>query len=294
MENKPNSKPYVLGLVLCGIIWGSTYPLTKIMVDGYDPIVMIAIRFIIATIALAIWYRKRLSSMGKSTVGAGLILGFVLFMGYIVQTTGTKYTDSSKQAFLTGAYVVMVPFLAAMIRKKMFLAKEVYSAVLCFIGIVILSNAGISGGFNKGDALSFGSGFFYALFVVLAAEYNTKHDPIQLTVLQMGTVAVLGALGSIFFGSVPSADPVKIGVLLYLTFVATLLTFPIQNVCQGKVSASLASVIMSLETPFGGLFGIVFLSEPFSMRFLLGGALCLIAIFISNMPDRRKLIDRRN
>lgn len=293
MENKPNSRPYELGLVLCGIIWGSTYPLTKIMVDGYDPIVMIAIRFLIAAVVLLFYYRKRFASLSGSTLRSGVWLGFVLFMGYIIQTTGTKYTDSSKQAFLTGAYVVMVPFLAAMVRRKMFLAKEVYSGILCFVGIVILSNAGISGGFNKGDLLSLISGFFYALYVVLASEYNTVHDPIQLTVLQMGTVAVFGVVGSLLFGSVPSADPVKIGVLLYLAFVATLLTYPIQNICQGKVSASVASVIMSLETLFGGLFGIVFLSEPFSVKFLLGGALCLIAIFISNMPDRRKLTDGR-
>ena len=294
MENKRKNAIYELGLVLCGIIWGSTYPLTKFMVDGYDPIVMIAIRFTLSAIALFLFYRRRFSSLNKETVRAGLILGFVLFMGYIIQTTGTKYTDSSKQAFLTGAYVVMVPFLAAFIRKKMFLSKEVYSAILCFAGILVLSNAGVGGGFNKGDAMSLGSGFFYALYVALASEYNTKHDPIQLTVLQMGTVGLLGAVGSLFFGSVPTADPVKLAVLLYLTFVATLLTFPIQNVCQGKVSASVASVIMSLETPFGGIFGILFLSEPFSVRFLFGGALCLVAILISNLPDRRKLTDGRN
>lgn len=43
---------------------------------------------------------------------AGLIVGFFLFVGYLLQTFGLLYTTSSKAGFLTGLSIVMVPILS--------------------------------------------------------------------------------------------------------------------------------------------------------------------------------------
>ncbi|MGR5997638.1 EamA family transporter [Bacillus cereus] len=43
---------------------------------------------------------------------AGLMVGFFLFVGYLLQTFGLLYTTSSKAGFLTGLSIVMVPILS--------------------------------------------------------------------------------------------------------------------------------------------------------------------------------------
>ena len=48
----------------------------------------------------------------KQSSLAGLIVGFFLCVGYVLQTFGLLYTTSSKAGFLTGLSIVMVPILS--------------------------------------------------------------------------------------------------------------------------------------------------------------------------------------
>ncbi|MGU3396776.1 hypothetical protein [Priestia aryabhattai] len=41
----------------------------------------------------------------------GLVVGLLNFGGYITQTVGIKYTTPSNSAFITAAYVVIVPII---------------------------------------------------------------------------------------------------------------------------------------------------------------------------------------
>jgi len=50
--------------------------------------------------------------MSSSDIFIGVITGTMMFGGFIGQTTGLKYTTVGNNAFLTSAYVILVPFLA--------------------------------------------------------------------------------------------------------------------------------------------------------------------------------------
>ena len=50
--------------------------------------------------------------------GAGLVLGVFLFLGFALQTVGLTYTTPSRSAFITGLYVLLVPFVVLVLFRR--------------------------------------------------------------------------------------------------------------------------------------------------------------------------------
>ena len=279
---------YVMMIFLCSFLWGSTYPITKYILGYFTPIRVIAIRFSAASLILFLIYHKRFKGTSKEVYRAAIGMGTVIFLAYLINQTGTIYTDSSKQAFLTGAYVVLVPFFSFVLNKKYPKPKEIFAAFLCFFGISIISGMNDFSNLNLGDMLTLISTFFYAYYIYIVEIWSSKADPLVLSTVQLGTVAVLANIVSIFK---PSPLPVELapyGFLIYLTIFCTLLALPLQNIAQRHVSSNIASIILSLETVFGGMLGIIFLKEPVSFKLIVGAAICFCAIIIANLPAKKK------
>src|SRR5690349_25157743 len=75
------------------LIWGSTFVLVQAALKEVSPILFLAVRFSIATAALALLYRSRAR---YRPTRAGLIAGGCLFAGYLFQTVGLQFTTASK------------------------------------------------------------------------------------------------------------------------------------------------------------------------------------------------------
>ncbi len=72
--------------------------------------------------------------------------------------------------------------------------------------------------------------------------------------------------------------------ILYLSIFSTLIAFLIQNIAQKYTTSTHTAIILSLEAVFGGLLSLIFLKEPFTLRFLIG----CIAIFVSIITTETK------
>ena len=94
------------------LIWGSTFVLVQAALKDISPILFLAIRFSIATVALALLFRGR--ARFRPTRG-GMIAGGCLFAGYLFQTVGLQFTTASKSAFITGLAIPLVPLLTCLV-----------------------------------------------------------------------------------------------------------------------------------------------------------------------------------
>ena len=88
MSNKTRSFICALGLIFITIIWGFAFVVVKNSLDYVPPIYMLAFRFTIASVVLALIFLPRLKKMDKSTFFHGMILGVFLFCAYAFQTVG--------------------------------------------------------------------------------------------------------------------------------------------------------------------------------------------------------------
>lgn len=274
------------GLVLASIIWGGAYVAVMSSLDMIPPLYVMAIRFTIALIGLSLFFYKKIKKISKRDLVAGLVLGVLMFLSYIFQTYGLKYTTASKNAFLTTSYVVMVPFLNWIISKKKPDSYGMFAAFLAIVGIGLLSLQGDMT-MNIGDILTLMCGVFFALHLIYIDYYTVKSDPIILTILQIGIAGILSWIcAPIVDGAIPVITDNKamselVISLLYLGIASTMIGFLLQNVGQKYTEPTTAALILSMESVFGVLFSVTFLAEVLTVRMAYGCVLIFIAIIIS-------------
>ncbi|MBU5294370.1 DMT family transporter [Anaerosalibacter bizertensis] len=267
-----------LSLLLVAIIWGSGFIVIKNALDFIHPIYILVLRFSLSAVLMALVFWKRFKNTTKEDIKAGSIIGVFLFLAFLTQTIGLKYTTVSKQAFITASYVVMVPFLYwALTNKK----PDIYgfiAAILCFIGVGLLSlEESLS--ISLGDGLTMICAVFFACHII-AIEYFTKeHDPIILTIIQFAAAAVFSLIVALVFKvDMGSMNNEIIFSMLYLAVVSTLIAFGIQNVAQKYTSSTHTAIILSMESVFGSLFSVLLLGEEFTLKLFFGCLIVLIAI----------------
>ncbi len=155
-----------LSLLIVAMIWGgSGFVVTKNALDHVLPYYLLSFRFMISFFLMALVFFKRLKNINLEDFKAGFIIGIFLFLGFATQTVGLNYTTAGKQAFITATNVVMVPFIYWGISKKRPDKYEIIAAILCFIGIGILSfESGLKMGYG-GEFLTFLCAIFFAIHI---------------------------------------------------------------------------------------------------------------------------------
>ena len=270
-----------LSLLLVAIIWGSGFVVTKNALDHMGPYYLLALRFSFATILFTLVFFKRIKNANIKDIKSGIIVGIFLFGGFATQTVGLNYTTAGKQAFITATNVVMVPFIYWALSKKKPDNYDISGAILCFVGIGVLS---LDGGttINYGDFLTLICAVFFALHISSVGHFAKDSDALVLTVVQFATAAVLSIICLLIFE--PGAIKIHqetIFPILYLGIISTLIAFLIQNVAQKYTTSTHTAIILSLESVFGSLLSLIFLKEPFTFRFLIGCMAILISVIIS-------------
>lgn len=269
------------GLLLVALIWGSTFTFNKIALDSMSPISLMAARFLLAFIVMLAIFRKKFRNLTVKNCIGGILCGIALFLAFILQTYGLVYTTASKQAFLSGTYVIFVPLLTWMFFKIMPAKKVYFGVFICFLGISLISfNSDFS--MNKGDLLTLISGIMFAVHILTAGHFVKTEDPAVMSTVQFGVTGILAAIVAVFigdFGFLNAGDALV--PVLYLGVIGSAAAYYLQIFCQQFTSSSTTAIILSLETVFGSLLAVFFLKEIFTLRMILGAIAIFVAIIIS-------------
>lgn len=277
---------YKVLIVVATLIWGSSFVIVKDTTNAISPAWILVFRFALAAVLLAVVFlKKRALYLRKDYVLLGALFGFLLFMGYYLQTIGITDTTPGKNAFLTGTYCVMVPFLAWVIQRRRPHAFNVVAAVMCIAGIGLVS---LSGGFSMsfGDALTLCCAVFYGLHICFVSKFSQDRDIYVLTMWQFAFVALFSLVAGAAFEPAPEWGELSgqnWASLLYLGIACTTVALLFQNIGQQKLPPSTASLLLSLESPFGVAFSVAFGAELLTGRMICGFALIFLAILLSEV-----------
>ena len=103
--------PALLALIAVTAVWGYTFVPMKEAIAVYPLFAFLAVRFLIASVVLAVPAAGRMGGLGRRGWVAGASLGLLLALGYALQTAGLERTTVSSAGFITGLYVVFTPLL---------------------------------------------------------------------------------------------------------------------------------------------------------------------------------------
>lgn len=282
-------------LILVTVIWGGGFVASDIALESMKPFQIMMVRFLLASVLMGVISRGQRKSEEKlkdraGVIKAGVLMGVTLFMGFAFQIIGLQYTTPSKNAFLTALNVVIVPFIAFVILKKKIGAKGIIGAVMSVLGVALLS---LNGSFtvSLGDGLTLFCAVGFAFQIFFTSEFVKKYPASVLNTVQMFTAFVLSAISLMIFGGNDFQVTTQ-GWLsaLYLGVVSTTICYLLQTACQKYIDETKAAIILSMESVFGTIFSILILHEVVTVRMVIGCAVILAAVIISNMSETSEKI----
>lgn len=271
------------GLIIIAMIWGSGFVGTQLALDGgLTPLQLLTIRFFIGSVLINLIFFKQIKeNINKEILKSGVILGFFLFIAFAVQTVGILYTTPTKNAFITAANVVIVPFIGFFVYKRKLDKIGIISSIMTLIGIGILSlEADLS--INIGDFLTLICAFGFAFHIFFTSEFASKYNPIILTGIQFTVAFILSLVCQMFMGEMKIEAQVN-GYLgaLYLGVFSTTIAFLLQTICQKMVDGTKTAIILSTEAVFGTIFSVLILKEIVTLKMLIGIAIIFTSIIMA-------------
>ena len=277
--------------VFLTIVWGTTWAAIRVGLQGIPPFTSVAIRFAIATailLAIAKALKVRLGAEpGEKTLW--LINGALFFsVSYGVVYWSEQYVPSGLAAILFATFPLLVTFFAHMVLPgEPIKVRAALGAVVAFAGIVVIFSEDLAkiGGpkTELAAAVLLLSPLVSAMSSVLVKKWGGAIHPISLAAMPMAIATVVMTCLSLLF---ERHRPIvwtraSIASLLYLAVFGSAMTFTLYYWLLRHVRASRVALIAYATPVIAVVTGVLFLDEPLTSRFLLGGALVIAGVAFS-------------
>lgn len=272
-----------LMLVAMALVWGYSFLTMKTVLDTVPTFMLLACRFLLSAVIMFIIFRKRIKAhFNREYLGFGVLMGCVIWSAYAAQTLGLVDTTPGKNAFLTGTYCILVPFIALILFKERVTKWHVTSALLCLVGVgfVALDNFSI----QMGDLMTLVGAVFFAVDMAVVGHIGRTRDVSVLTSWMFLFVGLFSlAATTAFEPRVPAEQwtPEIIGQLVFLAVVCTTIGLLLQNQALSHVPPATGSLLLSLESPSGVLFSVLMAGEVLTGKLIFGFVLIFLSIVLS-------------
>ena len=268
-----------LTLLLVSVLWGSAFAAQRVAGRFGSVFFFNAARFLLAGLMLAA-LRLRLRP-SRAQVGWMAAAGTILFLASALQQAGLVTTTAGNAGFITSLYVVIVPFvmLAGWGERPHWLA--LLAVVLAGAGAFLLSTGGQMRP-QAGDALELAGAVFWAMHVVLLGKFASRFDAISFSAGQLlfGSLLNFGAAALFERGQMGLPAPL-IGAILYTALISLALGYTLQIWGQKHTPPTDAAILLSLESVFAVVGAWVFLHETLSAVQIMGCAVILAGVLLS-------------
>lgn len=303
-----------LCLFTAAIVWGFAFVAQKFGGESITPFYFNGIRFWIGAatlipVVLLFEKEKKDTAKLKRTMKAGAVCGAFLFIASVLQQFGINAVGAGKGAFITALYTVLVPILYFLFYRRKTALSVWIGAALAVVGVFLLS---INEDFTLGggDLVLFIGAIFWALHIMAIDRNVTDVSPIKFAMFQafftglydlicaLLSKPVLTALAGVF----PNADLTAhiesitlaavseaIVPLLYCGMCSTAIAYTCQILGQKGSDPTFATIVLSTESVFGVLGGVLLGNETMSAKGVFGCVLAFCGIIVSQLDWKQIL-----
>jgi drug/metabolite transporter (DMT)-like permease len=284
-----------LSLLMVAIVWGSSYAVTKIVLEDYDVFSFLFIRFLLTVVVMLLFTWKNLRNASKNTWITGIIIGLFLVGIFVSETYGVNYTTAANAGFIISLTVVFTPLIDSVVSRTR-LNKGILVAV--FLSIVGTGMITLKHGyqFNMGDMLVLLAAILRAVqmtFTSKLTQGKKEMDSGALTTIQLGVATICLGIMAVSFNGIHSITiPNSIlfwSLTVYLAIFSTLFAFYIQLTMIRKTSPTRVGILMGTEPLFAALFAILICKEHLSAIGWMGGLIIIVATYYGRYVDAKQL-----
>lgn len=292
------SSGFLLAIV-ANILWGTTFLASKYTLQAWGPFTSAALRFGIATVCLLAILKalKKKIEMPETTqhwIGLFIIATTAFGVLYPMQLAGLKYIPSS----LSAAIMLISPLAVLLLSRTILqerLSKLKYMALTFGVigGAILLSSTGnrlsvdLNSDFFVGTLLTLASAVSLAISAIATRKYSKEISSASITFWTMAIGFVELTLAAFFFEENvlatinTNSNTLSWLSLFFLAFVCSSFCFYIWNHALSKASPQEIASSMHIKTPTAVLIGVFIAGEELTSRVILGTALVMFGVWLS-------------
>ncbi len=301
-------------LILTAFIWGFAFAFQREGMDHIGPFTFNWGRFMLGSLSLlpVIYVLGRIdkknrggdpedlemkSKKNAATLKAGLICGTALFVGASTQQFGLQYTDAGKAGFITALYMVLVPIFSIVLKKKVHINAWIGVVIAAFGLYLLCIKAGGNFAMATGDLIILIGSTVWAIHILVVDHFVAHINVPKMSAIQFATCSALSLLLALFTelpqmgnGTVQIISALGFGLkdaiipLFFTGIVSCGLAYTLQIVGQKNSAPTVASIILSMESVFAVIGGVLLLNEVLTFRESMGCVFVLVAVIVAQIP----------
>lgn len=291
-------------LLLVSFFWGAEFVLIDLSVEVLPTHTFNALRFAIAALSLLplLYFARETIDKGMmpKLLGAGLLLGFLLFIAFYTQTEGLRYTSVSNAGFITGLNVPLVPVLAFLLFRQ-HARRNVWIGVITATAGLYLLTMSDRLELNEGDILVLICAFCFAAHIILTGRFVSTLPVTLLSIIQL-TAVIVYSTAAAWLSPEPAfyhpeaapvswqeqlSSPIIIVSILVAAIFGTAYAFWAQSACQMIIEPHKVALVFATEPVFAHVAAWLFLGEHLGTQGMMGAGLIIAAMLISELGDRK-------
>jgi drug/metabolite transporter (DMT)-like permease len=278
-------------LLLAGLIWGFGFVAQKDAFSYVGPFTFVACRFLISALFVLPFARhegglRSFSAALKPGDIQKIIALCAAFIGAVIlQQVGLRSTTVTNAAFITGIYIVLVPFAAWILYRQKLSLPILAASSLSFVGVWLLTGADLH---NFGSGIQRGDGFIllcavgYALQVAMMGRVvGALKLPCILSLLQYLLTGFVAFILAACFETIDwNAIAAAWLPILYAGVASGGIAYTLQAIAQQHTPSADSAIIMGSESLFGAVGGAWLLHEKLALSGYIGCAAIMISILL--------------
>ncbi|WP_394177442.1 DMT family transporter [Yoonia maritima] len=286
-----------LSILTLGVIWGGTFMVVAIALEGYGPLTVACARTSLGAVALLVLMRvmrRPLPVFTRTMVKYLLVIGLLnTAVPFALLSWGQQYVPSAFAGISMAVLPLFVLPLAHVFTDEKMNLRNGLGVTLGFIGALVLIGPGVlrigTGIEPLGQIACILAALSYAISAIMTRRCPPI-DPITMAALLLvvGASALIPAM--LLIEGVPQAtDQRTVIAIILLGFVPTALAALIR-VLVIRSAGSIFMTLVNYQVPvWSMIFGAIVLNEDLPIRFFTALALILCGLLISQWNSLRKL-----
>ena len=299
-QEKKNNLTGSIMLMICAIVWGSSFVAQTTGAEYVGPFTFIALRSLLGSLSLvpvilimgAFKKKNTAETASENTKGkkffllGGVACGVCLCFASVLQQMGIdKGTSPGKAGFITALYILLVPIFSVALKKK--IRPVIWLCVaVSLVGLYLLCVTENS--VQSSDFYVLLCAACYAVHILIIDYVSPHVDGVKLSAMQFLICGILACV-PMFLNEEVSFELIKAAApsIAYSGIMSSGVAYTLQILGQQKMNQpTVASMIMSLESVFAVISGMVVLSQIPTMRESVGCILMFAAIIVAQLPEK--------